>query len=191
MKRFLEILSAALLSGSAAVMGAEEPATVAPAPPAGTTATETPETVTPETVTPAPPAAPSASSEKPLAPPLKTGGVEVGDSTVKPAADGSSETLIQSGNRVIYQKNGASTFSSAPKGQTPQYVNDGEGRVRQVTPVQEAKPIPSRPDPVAPRSSGSQPSPRESRPSPIQRPERPSGSSMPRSPFLRPNPSRR
>lgn len=186
MKRFLEILSAALLSGSAAVMGAEEPEAVVPTPPAAET-----ETKDSGTVVPASPAASSASSEKPLAPPLKTGGVEVGDSTVKPGADGSSETLIQNGNRVIYQKNGASTFSSAPKGQTPQYVNDSEGRVRQVTPVQEAKPIPSRPDPVAPRSSGSQPSPRESRPSPIQRPERPSGSSMPRSPFLRPNPSRR
>ena len=95
-------------------------------------------------------------------------------------------------NRVIYQKNGASTFRSAPKGTTPQYVNDSRGQVRQVTPVQQAKPIQHRPNPVTTSSSSSsQPSQRESRPSPISRPARPTGSSMPRSPFLRANPSLR
>ena len=165
MKRLLEILCAVLLFASAAVNGSDEP----------------------ETVTPASPATSTSSPDKLLSPPLKTGGVELGNSTVKPGADGKSETLIQSGNRVIYQKDGASTFRSSPKGVAPQYVNDSEGRVRQVTPVQQAKPIEARPDPA----ESSTPSRRESRPSPISRPERPTGSSMPRSPFLRPNPSRR
>lgn len=168
MKCPLEILCAVLLFGAAVVNGEEKP----------------------ETVTSAPPAVPASKSEgTPLTPPLETGGVELGDSTVKPGSNGKSETLIQSGNRVIYQKNGASTFRSAPKGETPQYVNDSEGRVRQVAPVQKAKPIVSVPNPSS--SSSSQPSQRESRPSPIPRQERPSGSSMPRSPFLRPNPLRR
>ena len=172
MKHLSEILCAALLFTAAAATGAAEAEA--------------------ETVTPAPPAESSSQPAKPLNPPLTTGATQIGGTTVKTDSDGETETLIQNGNRVIYQKNGASTFRSARKGTTPQYVNDSRGQVRQVTPVQQAKPIQHRPNPVTTSSSSSsQPSLRESRPSPISRPARPTGSSMPRSPFLRANPSRR
>lgn len=161
MKRVLEILCAALLFCPAAVNGSEETApSGAPSSGSGTTRTRM----------------------------LRPGSVEQGDSTVSPGVNGKPETLIQNGTRVIYQEGGASTFLSAPTGRTPQYVNDSEGRVRQVTPVPEARPIPRRPNPADSRSSGSQTQHESRRPSPIQRPARPSGSSMPRSPFLRPNP---
>ncbi|MBS1369383.1 MAG: hypothetical protein HPZ91_05435 [Lentisphaeria bacterium] len=158
----------------------------------------------PETVSPAPPAAQSRQA-KPAGQDLTAGAVKIGDTTVKTGPDGKTETLIQSGNTVIYQKGGASTFSTSPKGETPQYVQDSRGQVRQVTPAPATKPMPQRPNPAGSSSSGSSspsassrseparstPSVRENRPSPIVRPERPSNSSMPSSPFLRPNPSRR
>ena len=162
-----------------------------------------------KTAAPAP-AAEQPEQAKPLNPGSLVGSVKIGDATIVTTPGGKSEVLIESGNTVIFQKNGASTFTEVPrKGKTPQFVHDSGGKVVGPLSVGSAPKIRPRPNPVpsaASPSSGtgaeresvnrsgstrSTPSARQNRPSPIERSERPSRSTMPSSPFLRPNPIRR
>lgn len=156
------------------------------------------------------PAAEQPEQAKPLNPGSLVGSVKIGDATIVTTPGGKSEVLIESGNTVIFQKNGASTFTELPrKGETPQFVHDsggkvvgrcpsaarrkyGRARIRSL-PRHRHRPVRERNAKGANRSGStrSTPSARQNRPSPIERSERPSRSTMPSSPFLRPNPIRR
>lgn len=82
-----------------------------------------------KTAAPAP-AAEQPEQAKPLNPGSLVGSVKIGDATIVTTPGGKSEVLIESGNTVIFQKNGASTFTEVPrKGETPQFVHDSGGKV--------------------------------------------------------------
>ena len=125
---------------------------------------------------------------KPLDPGFQVGSVKVGDTTIHFRPGGKAESITRSGNLIIYQKDGKSTFSVSPKKSTPQFIHDYTGKVVNVTgPVQTPKPA-AKPAAVPEAAA---PSVRVERPSPIVRPASPSFSSMPSSPFLRSNPGRK
>ena len=101
-----------------------------------------------KTTAPAP-AAEQPEQAKPLNPGSLVGSVKIGDATIVTTPGGKSEVLIETGNTVIFQKNGASTFTEVPrKGETPQFVHDSGGKVIGPLSVGSAPKIRPRPNPI-------------------------------------------
>ena len=111
-----------------------------------------------------------------------TGSVQSGDTTYLPLPGGKTDSLIRSGNSVIYRQNGISTFIPAENGKTPQFIPNAKGQI--VGPLKPAQSpeIVRNPNPAAIRPNA---------PSPVMRRGNPGYSTMPSSPFLRGNPRRR
>ena len=111
-----------------------------------------------------------------------TGSVQSGDTTYLSLPGGKTDSLIQSGNSVIYRQNGISTFIPTENGKTPQFIQNAKGQVVGPLKPAQAPEIVRNPNPASIRPNA---------PSPVVRTGNPGFSTMPSSPFLRGNPRRR
>ncbi len=111
--------------------------------------------------------------------PFPNGSVMIGNMTIRFFPGGKTIVLLEDGNSFLYRDGYSYTVTTSNKNRSPQFVHDSTGKPVMIKPAAQAPKVVPRPNPAELRPN---------RPSPVLTPERPGRSTLPASPFLRPNP---